>query len=264
MDVFLVPLGADQYEPYTEEADIDEEPEEESLPEGFFARLRVRSSPARLKLQFSQMLAAAERERRRDAASRAQDAWAARMKSRAMRWIAETIAEQRLLWNLRGVDEACLAYPDDMTEAAAVTVLRKQLASDFDKHRFWLAVDSVLMVVIRGPGSRPGTKCRRLLLRLPRGRPLLLRPGCAQGPERGHVDVFAECAADRTASARERRSGGTARTRRAGGRTVEPRSLRYVLPAHQRSPPLERYTFLIETPRARRTPRVPSRRRRGP
>ena len=146
MDVFLVPLGADQYEPYTEEADIDEEPEEESLPEGFFAGLRVRSSPARLKLQFSRMLAAAERERRRDAASRAQDAWMARMKSRAMRWIAETIAEQRLLWNLRGVDEACLAYPDDMTEAAAVTVLRKQLASDFDKHRFWLAVDSVLMV----------------------------------------------------------------------------------------------------------------------
>jgi hypothetical protein len=146
MDVFLVPLGADQYEPYTEEADIEEESEEEPLPSGFVARLRFRATPARLKLQFSRMIAAAERERRRDAASRANDDWLARMKSRAMRWIAETIAEQRLLWNLRGVDHACLAYPDDMPETTAVTVLRKQLASDFDKHRFWLALDSVLMV----------------------------------------------------------------------------------------------------------------------
>jgi len=41
MDVFLVPLGADRYEPYTEEADeIDEEPEDEPLPAGFFARQR--------------------------------------------------------------------------------------------------------------------------------------------------------------------------------------------------------------------------------
>jgi len=69
------------------------------------------------------------------------------MKSRAMRWVAEAIAEQRLLWNLRRVEAACLAYPDDMTEEAAAAVLRKQLSSDFDKHRFWLAIDSVLMVV---------------------------------------------------------------------------------------------------------------------
>src|SRR5215212_1780613 len=107
MDVFLVPLGADRYEPYTEEADeIEEELEDEPLPAGFFARQRSRLSPARLKRQFTRMLAAAERERRRDAASRAQDDWMARLKSRAMRWVAETIAEQRLLWNLRRVEEA--------------------------------------------------------------------------------------------------------------------------------------------------------------
>jgi len=147
MDVFLVPLGADEYEPYTEETDIEEEPEDEPLPSGFFARWRARLSPSRLKLQFTRMLAAAERERRRDAASRTNDGWMARMKSRGMRWVAEAIAEQRLLWNLRRVDEAHLAYPDDMREEAAVAVLRKQLAGDFDKHRFWLAVDSVLMVV---------------------------------------------------------------------------------------------------------------------
>ncbi|MEO5896498.1 MAG: hypothetical protein ABIS06_12415 [Vicinamibacterales bacterium] len=152
MDVFLVPLGVDKYEPYTEEADEpEEEPEEEPLPPGFFARLRFRLSPrrvaSRLKLRFTRMLAAAERERRTDAALRAGDGWWQRTKSRAMRWVAESIAEQRLLWNLRRIDEACLAYPDDMSEESAGTILRKQLSIDFEKHRFWLAIDSVLMIL---------------------------------------------------------------------------------------------------------------------
>jgi hypothetical protein len=152
MDVFLVPLGADCYEPYTEDADEpEEEREEDPAPAGFFPRLRFFLSPsrisARLKLRFTRMLAAAERERRRDAALRAGDGWWARLKSKAMRWVAETIAEQRLLWNLRRVEKARLAYPDDMSEEAAVLVLRRQLSRDFDKHRFWLAIDSVLMVV---------------------------------------------------------------------------------------------------------------------
>jgi hypothetical protein len=157
MDVFLVPLGAAHYELYTEDIEPEPEPDDEPLPAGFVARVRFRISPARLKGKFTQMLAAAERERRRDAASRAGDGWTARMKSRAMRWVAEAIAEQRLLWNLRGVAAARFLFPDDMTEAAATAVLRAQLARDFDKHRLWLAVDSLLMtgslalVLVPGP-----------------------------------------------------------------------------------------------------------------
>ncbi|HXG53952.1 MAG TPA: hypothetical protein VNJ03_01115 [Vicinamibacterales bacterium] len=155
MNVFLVPLGpleAVSYELYTEDADEPEDtPIEEPLPAAFFARLWFRLSPvrlfARLKIKFTQMLAAAEQERRRDAVSRAGEGWVARMKSRAMRWVAEAIAEQRLLWNLRKVETACLLYPTDMEQGAAVDVLRKQLATDFDKHRLWLAIDSVLLVV---------------------------------------------------------------------------------------------------------------------
>ena len=76
-----------------------------------------------------------------------------------MRWIAESVAEQRLLWNLRRADQATFYYPDDMREADAAGVRRKQLAKDFDKHRFWLAIDSLLMVgsaaliVIPGPNA---------------------------------------------------------------------------------------------------------------
>lgn len=155
MNVFLVPLGplgAASYELYTEDADEPEEtPVEEPPPAAFFPRLWFRLSPvrlfARLKIKFTQMLAAAERERRRGAASRAGEGWMARVKSRSMRWVAEAIAEQRLLWNLRKVETACLLYPDDMEQEAAADVLRKQLATDFDKHRLWLAIDSVLLVV---------------------------------------------------------------------------------------------------------------------
>lgn len=147
MDVFLVPGGRDHYELYTEE--VEEVPDENTAPpRGFFANLKYR---------FTQMLAEAERERRRGSASRVHGGWPARAKARVMRWVAESIAEQRLLWNLRREDNACFVFPDDMPEADAVVVLRKQLASDFDKHRFWLAIDSLLMVgsaaliVVPGP-----------------------------------------------------------------------------------------------------------------
>ena len=136
MDVFLVPAGPTQYELYTEEA--DETPDEQPVAgRGFFANL---------KHKFTAMLAEAERERRRGSAARAGGSWLARVKARFWRWVAESIAEQRLLWTLRREDTACLFFPSDMAEADAALVLRRQLASDFDKHRFWLAIDSLLMV----------------------------------------------------------------------------------------------------------------------
>ena len=135
MDVFLVPAGRDQYELYTEEA--DEVPEESGPPRGFFAKLKYR---------FTQMLAEAERERRRGTASRVHGGWPGRLKARLMRWVAESIAEQRLLWNLRREDNVFFVFPNDMSEADAVLVLRRQLTTDFEKHRFWLAIDSLLMV----------------------------------------------------------------------------------------------------------------------
>ena len=136
MDVFLVPCGRDQYELYTEE--VEEVPDENAVPpQGFFGNL---------KHKFTTMLAEAERERRRGTAVRAQGGWGSRAKARFMRWVAESIAEQRLLWNLRREDSARFLFPGDMSEAAAVQVLRKQLSADFDKHRFWLAINTLLMV----------------------------------------------------------------------------------------------------------------------
>jgi hypothetical protein len=135
MDVFLVPVDPSAYELYCEHVD---EPEAHAVepPTSFFGRLKYR---------FHEMLAEAERERRQGFATRG-GGWLNRVRRRAMRWVAESIAEQRLLWSLRRQPAAALHFPDDMAADAAMTVMRQQLSRDFEKHRFWLAVDSVLMV----------------------------------------------------------------------------------------------------------------------
>jgi hypothetical protein len=137
VDVYLVPVGAERYELYCEVPDDDEDAGGEAPPEGFFRRLVHR---------FRQMIAEAERERRLAAAERPARGWFGRLRARAMRWVAESIAEQRLLWHLRKVANACLHYPDDLERDAAVILLRRQLGQDFDKHRFWLVVDSLGLV----------------------------------------------------------------------------------------------------------------------
>jgi hypothetical protein len=157
MDVFLLPTGDTEYELYTEEPDdVPEAPP--VLPEGFWPRLKFRLTFRRLRYRFSQMLEEAERDRRRGTAERIEEGgWASRLRRQVMRWVAESIAEQRLLWRLRRSDAALFHYPDDLSEDAAVGERRKQLNRDFEKHRFWLAIDSLLgvaslaLVLIPGP-----------------------------------------------------------------------------------------------------------------
>jgi Mitochondrial K+-H+ exchange-related len=149
MDVYLVPIGRDRYELYCEVPDEPEEPADERSS-GFIHRMKAR---------FAAMLAEAERERRRSHAEREAEERGlfARMKARLMRWVAESIAEQRLLWHLRRQAEACLYHPTDVEERHATTILRRQLGRDFDRHRLWLIVDSLLfiasglLVLVPGP-----------------------------------------------------------------------------------------------------------------
>jgi hypothetical protein len=149
MDVFLVPVAADRYELYCEEPD---EPEDEGAPppQGFFKRTlhKIRG-----------MLAEAERERRAGAPEpgEAPRSFFARTKARLMRWVAEWIAEQRLLWQLRGKDAVSLVHPDDMVEADARQILMRSLQKDWERHRFWLIIDSLgligsaALILVPGP-----------------------------------------------------------------------------------------------------------------
>jgi hypothetical protein len=139
MDVYLVPTGPDRHDLYCEVPDepIDEGADE--APKGFFRRLRER---------FRAMLAEAERERRhgRSGEPATDQGWMARTQARIMCWVAESIAEQRLLWHLRNQASVSLFHPDDIDAAQAQTILRAQLRQDFETHRFWLIINSLLFV----------------------------------------------------------------------------------------------------------------------
>lgn len=148
MDVFLIPLGADRYELYCEPPAAVTDEEETPPAKGLIARLRQ---------QFSEMLAAAEHDRNRRAsrASSAEPATdadppqglVARFKARSLAWVADAIAEQRLLWHLRHQDQACLHFPADMVDADALRIARASLQRDADRHLRWLIVDSLLLVL---------------------------------------------------------------------------------------------------------------------
>ena len=133
MDVYLVPVGAERYELYCEIPD-EPEPPEDRAQHGLFRRMMDR---------FREMIADAERERRHGPTPGERRGWLGRVRMRTLRWVAESIAEQRLLWHLRNADAACLHYPDDLSDAQATGFLRQHLGRDFDKHRFWLAIDSL-------------------------------------------------------------------------------------------------------------------------
>lgn len=137
MDVFVIPVGRDRYELYCEpsaEADAGD----------------GASSPGLIgawKRQFEAMLRAAEERRQRRQRSGApaeEDApkgWIARLQERAMTWVAERIAEQRLLWNLRREAHAVAVHPPDMTFEEAHRLIQRALRHDYDRHRRWMIVD---------------------------------------------------------------------------------------------------------------------------
>src|SRR5215831_6006215 len=104
MEVFLVPVAVDRYELYCEEHG-DHAGAAADAETGFVRRAARR---------FREQIAEAERETRRPASADAsRPSYAAKVKTRSLRWIAQTIAEQRLLWNLRRASDARLLHPHD-------------------------------------------------------------------------------------------------------------------------------------------------------
>jgi Mitochondrial K+-H+ exchange-related len=133
MDVYLVPVARDNHELYCEVPDEPDEPAD--APDGGFI--------SRLKARFSAILAEAERERRHGHSGHESRGVFGRAKARSLRYVAESIAEQRLLWHLRRQTDACFFFPDDLDEEKAMAHFRRHLRRDFEKHRFWLVIDSL-------------------------------------------------------------------------------------------------------------------------
>jgi hypothetical protein len=150
MNVFLIPINPDWYEPYFEPADRDD-PGVDDTGTGWYARIRRR---------LAEMLREAEEERHRRHELRPEEGSSSlftRARRRLMRWIVERAAEQRLLWHLRTADAATLHVPDDLAPEEALRVLHAGLKRDADRHFRWFIVNLVclagaaLLVLIPGP-----------------------------------------------------------------------------------------------------------------
>jgi hypothetical protein len=140
MQVFLIPIGPDRYEPYFEPADRAEDAAPAS-DQGFIARLRRR---------LADMLREAEEERHRRQEVYAGESRASlltRWRKRIMRWIVERAAEQRLLWHLRTATAATLHVPDDLAADEALRLLRAGLERDADRHFRWFIVNLICLAI---------------------------------------------------------------------------------------------------------------------
>jgi len=148
MEVFVIPVGADRYELYYEQT-VELEPDAEPPRTGIMAALQR---------QFDELLRKAEAHRQhRGEAMDTPQSWMGRMQDRMLSWIAERIAEQRLLWNLRKQDVAVAVHPQDMDADQVLLHIQRVLQRDYERHRFWLAIDTVGLLlswpltVIPGP-----------------------------------------------------------------------------------------------------------------
>jgi hypothetical protein len=138
MDVFVIPVGPDQYELYSEQPVAGDGPVDPT-DTGFFGRLRERFRTL--------VRAAEERERQSASDTHAAKTFIGRIQDHVMAWVAERIAEQRLLWNLRGESTATAAHPSDMTFTQAHAIIRAALQQDYDRRRRWVVIDGLLFVI---------------------------------------------------------------------------------------------------------------------
>jgi hypothetical protein len=143
----MVPLGADRHELYCERqpaTDADATGEPSPGMRGWFANLRER---------FDVMLRAAEEGR--DVTNGSTGLFA-RLQARMLPWVAERIAEQRLLWNLRTHDVVLVTYPDDLTFDRVMEAVRQSLRADHGRHLRWLILDTLLLILSAALTLIPG------------------------------------------------------------------------------------------------------------
>jgi len=146
MNVFLIPVGSDRYELYCEVPPEDSLADQTERKGGLFSRLAARVRRGIQSLE----------RRHYEPAEPPHGVWQ-RIVARFGRLMAEAIAEQRLLWHLRNETAATVVHPDDLPATAVMPIVRTKIQRDFEKHRFWLIVDTLgfvasgALVLLPGP-----------------------------------------------------------------------------------------------------------------
>ena len=146
MQVFLIPVGGARYVLYSEMSD---ERVRDHEPKGFIQRQVHR---------LQRTIEAAQREPETpDGIVRREGSWQKRLRARVVKWIAEHVEEQRLLWRLRSQLDVELVHPSDINEALAFAEMRALIQRDLRRHLTWLIVNGLvfvatgLLAVVPGP-----------------------------------------------------------------------------------------------------------------
>lgn len=142
MDVFVIPLGRDRYELYSEQAvELDQNTGAEP---GLVSRGLKRVSVWLRDIEA----------RQRDTGRAVSTSWFGRLQDRAFGWVVDRMTEQRLLWNLRGATTAIAVHPDDRPFDQVMTLVRADLTRSYDRHRRWLVIDGIALAftsIVLGP-----------------------------------------------------------------------------------------------------------------
>jgi hypothetical protein len=139
MDIYLVPAGRHRYGLYCEVEDRRQGAPHEAR----------RGWRAALSKQFYRGLAFLESERRERlerATAAERRTYPQRVRDRLLGWLAERVAEQRLLWFLRSEGAVTAHHPDDMPADDAERWVRNELRRDSRRHLFWMFVDGGIYI----------------------------------------------------------------------------------------------------------------------
>lgn len=145
--VYLVPIGAERFELYTEPTDESSTGHRPGRT-GFWHR-----TLHQLNERWHHAVHSASAERESDGSAEGR---IARARDWVVRGIARSIAEQRTLWSLRGMTSAAFIYPDDLTESAATAVREQLLAQARRHHGWWLLANLVGAAVTAALMLLPG------------------------------------------------------------------------------------------------------------
>jgi hypothetical protein len=153
MDVYLIPVGADRYELYCEHV-VDEAALKAEAPAGT-------GRVAAMLHRFKAAVARVEQEQQSGVVVPVEEGggWQERLRRRSLCWIAEKMAEQRLLWRIRKESDVALFHPDDVSGERALATSRSMIQREADRHLKWTIIDGVLFcasgVIMLLPGPNP-------------------------------------------------------------------------------------------------------------
>jgi hypothetical protein len=160
MEVFLIPSGGPRYELYCEAGSEPAAPPRQS-DTGQRLVLRLAARWRRWLVDRFIAIVTSVEAAKHDAAHRRatgqRRTLARRIRDRVVCWLAEKVAEQRLLWHLRGQEQVTAWFPDDMDERQAADLVRQMLQADAERHLRWLVVNSLglagslILIPVPGP-----------------------------------------------------------------------------------------------------------------